>query len=150
MVQHSRILECLYILGISAQVMTLLEDSLWLWHVMISHLNKLSWKDIFLQWNCGPEFLNNNEKDHPLNVHGQFEKLYSRSEKLPDSLIQMVRMFGDFIGTGYCIEKCVTLNIKRGKRVESKGIQLPDEGMRSLILAFYTPTKCIIVKWNED
>lgn len=57
----------------------------------------------------GHEFLNNNQKIIPFIYMGDL-KNYSRSEKLPDSLIQMVRMFG----IEYCIDKCVTLNIKRG------------------------------------
>ena len=49
-------------------------------------------------------------------------KLYSKSEKALDSLIQTVRIFSEDIGMQFGIDKCAMLVVKRGKTVESDGI----------------------------
>ena len=53
-------------------------------------------------------------------------KLYSRSEKGLDSLVQTVRVFSEDIGMKFGIEKCATLVMEKGKIVKSVGIGLPD------------------------
>ena len=53
-------------------------------------------------------------------------KLYSRSEKGFDSLVQTVRVFSEDIGMKFGIEKCAMLVMERGKIVKSVGIGLPD------------------------
>ena len=53
-------------------------------------------------------------------------KLYSRSEKGLDSLVQTVRVFSEDIGMEFGIEKCAMLVIEKGKIVKSVGIELPD------------------------
>ena len=53
-------------------------------------------------------------------------KLYSRSEKGLDSLVQTVRVFSEDIGMEFGIEKCAMLVMERGKIVKSVGIELPD------------------------
>ena len=53
-------------------------------------------------------------------------KLYSRSEKGLDSLLQTVHVFSEDIGMEFSIEKCATLVIEKGKIVKSVGIELPD------------------------
>ena len=53
-------------------------------------------------------------------------KLYSRSEKGLDSLVQTVRVFSEDIGMELCIEKCAMLVMEKGKIVKSVGIELPD------------------------
>ena len=53
-------------------------------------------------------------------------KLYSRSEKGLDSLIQTVRVFSEDIGMEFVIEKCIMLVMEKGKIVKSVGIELPD------------------------
>jgi len=52
-------------------------------------------------------------------------KLYAASEKCLDSLVQSVRIFSTDISMEFGIEKCVTLDIHRGKRSTSDGIVLP-------------------------
>ena len=54
-------------------------------------------------------------------------KLYSKSEKVLDSLIQTVRMFSEDIGMQFGIDKCAMLVMKKGKIVKSDGIQLPND-----------------------
>ena len=54
-------------------------------------------------------------------------KLYSKSEKALDSLIQTVRMFSEDIGMQFGIDKCAMLVMKKGKIVKSDGIQLPND-----------------------
>ena len=53
-------------------------------------------------------------------------KLYSRSEKRLDSLVQTVRVFSEDIGMEFGIEKCAMLVMEKGKIVKSVGIELPD------------------------
>ena len=53
-------------------------------------------------------------------------KLYSRSEKGFDSLVQTVRVFSEDIGMEFGIEKCATLVMQKGKIVKSFGIELPE------------------------
>ena len=54
-------------------------------------------------------------------------KLYSKSEKALDSLIQTVRIFSTDIGMQFGIDKCAMLVMKKGKIVKSDGIQLPND-----------------------
>ena len=53
-------------------------------------------------------------------------KLYSRSEKGWDSLVQTVRVFSKDIGLEFGVEKCAILVEEKGKVVKSVGIELPD------------------------
>ena len=53
-------------------------------------------------------------------------KLYSRSEKGLDSLVQTVRVFSKDMGMEFGIEKCAMLVMEKGKIVKSVGIELPD------------------------
>ena len=54
-------------------------------------------------------------------------KLYSKSEKALDSLIQTVRIFSTDIGMHFGIDKCAMLVMKKGKIVKLDGIQLPND-----------------------
>ena len=53
-------------------------------------------------------------------------KLYSRSEKGLDSLVQTVRVFSEDVGMEFAIEKCAVLVMEKEKIVKSFGIELPD------------------------
>ena len=53
-------------------------------------------------------------------------KLYSRSEKGLDSLVQTVRAFSEDIGMEFGIEKYAMSVMEEGKIVKSVGIELPD------------------------
>ena len=53
-------------------------------------------------------------------------KLYSRTEKGLDSLVQTVCVFSENIGMEFGVEKCAMLVMKKGKIVKSVGIELPD------------------------
>ena len=60
-------------------------------------------------------------------------KLYGKSEKQIDTLINTVTVFSYDIRMQFGISKCAILIMKRGKIVKSDGISLPDnEIMRSL------------------
>ena len=54
-------------------------------------------------------------------------KLYSKSEKALDSLIQTVTIFSKDIGMQFGIDKCAMLVMKKGRIVKSDGIQLPND-----------------------
>ena len=53
-------------------------------------------------------------------------KLYSRSEKGLDSLVQTFRVFNEDVGMEFGIEKCAMLVIEKRKIVKPVGIELPD------------------------
>ena len=53
-------------------------------------------------------------------------KLYRRSEKGLDSLVQTVRVLTEDIGMEFGIEKCTMLLMEKGKIVKSVGIELTD------------------------
>ena len=53
-------------------------------------------------------------------------KLYSRSEKGLDSLVQTVRVFIEDIGMEFGMEKCCMLVMEKGKIVKSVAKELPD------------------------
>ena len=53
-------------------------------------------------------------------------KLYNRSEKGLDSLVQRFRVFSEDIGSEFGVEKCATLVMEKGKIVKSVDIELPD------------------------
>ena len=52
-------------------------------------------------------------------------KLYRRSEKGLDSLVQTLRVFSEDRGMKFGIEKCAMLVTEKGKIVKSVGIELP-------------------------
>ena len=63
------------------------------------------------------EFSESEEKiNHVLFM--DYLKLYSRSEKGLDSLVQTVRIFSEDIGMEFGIEKCAMLVMEKGKSQE--------------------------------
>ena len=65
-------------------------------------------------------------------------KLYAKSEKELNSLIQTVRIFFDDVGMVFGLEKCAVVVLKRGKMVRTEGIELPDgKRMREVSLDGY-------------
>ena len=64
-------------------------------------------------------------------------KLYAKSERELDSLIQTVRIFSD-AGMIFGLDKCAVLVLKRRKMVRTEGIELPDgKRMREVKLDGY-------------
>ena len=53
-------------------------------------------------------------------------KLYNRSEKGLDSLVQRFRVFSEDIGSEFGVKKCAMLVMKKEKIVRSVDIELPD------------------------
>ena len=65
-------------------------------------------------------------------------KLYAKSERELDSLIQTVRIFSDDVGMVFGLDKCAMLVLKRRKMIRTEGIELPDrKRMREVNLAEY-------------
>lgn len=52
-------------------------------------------------------------------------KLYGKSLKELDSLVETTRIYSKNIGMEFGIYKCAMLEMKRGKAVDSNGIDLP-------------------------
>ena len=54
-------------------------------------------------------------------------KLFAKNEKeIDSSVVQTVRIFSDDIGMKFGLEKCDAMTMKKGKRVHSDRIALPD------------------------
>ena len=71
------------------------------------------------------EFSENQEKFNHLLFMDHL-KLYCRSEKVLDSLVQTVRVFSEDIGMEFGIEECAMLVMEKGKIVKSVGMELPN------------------------
>ena len=84
-------------------------------------------------------------------------KLYAKNEKSPDSLIQTVRIFSKDIGMEFGIGKYAMLSLKRGNKVASDGIKLPDTTLyksvkdekATNIWEFFKQTLCSVVVLRE-
>ena len=74
---------------------------------------------------CLSPTITNNNNYCDLNNNNDL-KLYSRSEKGLDSLVQTVPVFSKDIGMAFGIEKCAMLAMEKGKIVKSVGIELSD------------------------
>ena len=148
MVPHSWIIECLDLFGVAENIKNLLMNSMEKWTVILcsgnSELGEVEIKrGIFQRDSLSPlvfvlafialslilrkakaayEFSESKEKiNHILFMDNL--KLYSRSEKGLDSLVQTVRDFKEDIGMELGIEKCAMLIIEKGKIVKSVGIK---------------------------
>lgn len=53
-------------------------------------------------------------------------KLYARGRKQLEGLLELVRKFSEDIGMSFGLEKCATVNVKRGKMSEEENIVLSD------------------------
>ena len=56
-------------------------------------------------------------------------KLYGKTKSDIESLISTVRIFSDNIGMRFGLQKCASIVLKRGKRVEDEGIHLVEDKM---------------------
>ena len=56
-------------------------------------------------------------------------KLYGKTKEELESLVETVRIFTDDVRMRFGLQKCATLTMKRGKKVEDVGIILPDNEM---------------------
>ena len=147
---HSWIIECLDLFGV-AEIKSLLVNSMEKWKVMLcsgsSELGEVEIKHgIFQGDSLSPlvfvlaliplslilrkakaayDFSESKEKINHLLLMDDL-KLYSRSEKGLDSLVQTVHVFSEDIRMEFGIEKCATLVIEKGKIVKSVGIELLD------------------------
>ena len=151
MVPHSWIIECLDLFGVAENINSLLVNSMEKWKVMLcsgnSELGEVEIKQgIFQGDSLSPlvfvlalsplslilrkaktayEFSESKEKINHLLLVDDL-KLYSRSEKGLDTLVQTVRVFNKDIGMEFGIEISAMLVVEKGKIVKSVGIELPD------------------------
>ena len=145
MIPHLWIIECLDLFGVAENIKSLLVNSMEKWKVMLcsrnSELGEVYIKRCILQGdslsplvfvltliplslilrNAAYEFSESKEKINHLLFMDDL-KLYSRSEKGLDSLVQTVCVFSKDIGINFGIEKCAMLVMEKGKIVKSVGI----------------------------
>ena len=158
LIPHSWILECLICFGISEEICNLLEKSMKSWCVELTCgenvLGQVNIRrGIFQGDSLSPllfiislipltVILNKTKHGYQFSTNGQRInhllymddlKLYSRTEKELNSLVETVRIFSKDINMEFGIQKCALLVLKRGKSVKTEGIQLQDSSfIRSL------------------
>ena len=54
-------------------------------------------------------------------------KLFAKNEKELETLIHVVRIYSQYIGIEFCIEKCAMIVMKSGKRHMTDGMELPNQ-----------------------
>ena len=144
-------IECLDLFGVAENVKSLLVSSMEKWKVMLcsgnSELGKVEIKRGIFQGDslcplvfvlaliplslilrkekAAYEFSESKEKINHLLFMDDL-KLYNRSEKGLDSLVQTVRVFSEDIRMEFGIEKRAMLVTEKRKIVKSVGIELPD------------------------
>ena len=143
MVPHSCIIECLDLFKVAENIKSLLVNSMEKWKVMLcsgnSELGEVKIKRGIFQWDSlfpivfvlaliplrlilrktktAYEFSESKVKiNHLLFIDDL--RLYSRSEKGLDSLVQTHRVFSENIGMKFGIEKCAMLLMEKGKIVK--------------------------------
>ena len=152
MVTHSWIIEYLNLFEVAENIKSLLVNSMEKWKLMLcsgnSELVEVEIKQgIFQGDSLSPlvfvlsmiplslilkkekaacKFSESKEKINHLLFMDDL-KLYSRSEKRLDSLVQTVCIFREDIGMEFGIEKCAILVTEKGKIVKSVGIELSDD-----------------------
>lgn len=151
MVPHSWVIETLKLGGVAENVRRLVENSMQSWATNLTsageHLGKVNIRrGIFQGDSLSPllfiiamiplsKILRKNAAGYKLdNQHEKINhllfmddlKLYGKNEKEINSLIQTVRIFSEDIKMEFGIDKCATVNLKRGKMYASEGIELPD------------------------
>ena len=151
LVPHSWLNECLSMFGVAENVKDLLINSMKEWSTMLTSCGeeigevKFS-RGIFQGDSLSPlmfviamipltlvlrkmkasyKFSSNGEQINHLMFMDDI-KLYAKNESGLDALVQSVRVISNDIGMEFGVEKCAMLVIKRGKVVESNGIDLPN------------------------
>ena len=87
---------------------------------MMSH-NHILWK-----CTAGYKLSKSQEKINHLMYMDDI-KLFAKSEKELETLTQTVRIYSQDIGMGFCIEKCIMLIMKSGKRYITEGVELSNQ-----------------------
>ena len=151
MIPHLCIIECFDLFRVAENITSFLVNSMEKWKVMLcsenSELAEVEIKrGIFQGDSLSPlvfvlgliplslilrktkvayEFSESKEKINHLSFMDDL-KLYCRSQKGLDSLVQTNRVFSEDIAIEFGIEKCAMLVMEKGKIVKRVGIELPD------------------------
>ena len=154
MIPHSWLMECLEALKVNQNVRNLLSETMKSWRVemmckdeilgevrikrgifqgdalspLLFVISMIPLTSILRKAAPGYEFASSKVKINHL-LYMDDLKLYGKTQKDLESLIQTVRIYSSDIGMEFGLEKCASLIMKRGKIVESDGITLPDDKM---------------------
>ena len=142
MVPHSWIIERLDLFGVAKNIRSLLVNSMEKWKLMLysgnSELGEVEIKPgIFQGDSLSPLvfvltliplslILRETKAAYQFSDMKDDLKLYSRSEKGLDSLVQRVCVFSEDIGMEFGIEECAMLVMEKRKIVKPVGTELPD------------------------
>ena len=143
-VPHCRVVECFDLLEVAENIKSLLVNGMEKWKIILCSGNSefeikqdifqadslsalvfvlalIPLSLILRKVKAAYEFSESKEKiNHTLFIYDL--KLYSRSEKGLDSLVQTICVFSEDVGMEYDVEKCAMLVIEKGKIVKSVGI----------------------------
>ena len=150
MVPHSWLLDAMRMIGVADNIVKQLEKSMPSWKTQLTASGELLGeidinRGIFQGDSLSPLLfvivliplsiiLNDTDLGYKIENHGKINhllfmddlKLYARSERELDSLVQTVRIFSDDIGMEFGMDKCAVLVMKRGRVVRTEGIELPN------------------------
>jgi hypothetical protein len=147
---HSWILETLKLTGVAKNAMQLIERSMESWNTRLQYRgNDLAEVDIkrgifqgdslspllfiisliplsmlLREVHQGYKFRNGGKVNHLLFMDNL--KLYGKSKLELEGLVNTVRIFTDDIRMKFGLQKCATVILKRGKKMEDNGIRMPD------------------------
>ena len=151
MVPHSWVLETLNMVGIAENIRSLVENNMKLWRTQLTaggatlgtvHIRRgifqgdslspllfiiamMPLTKILRRHTAGYSLGKNEAKLNHLLFMDDL-KLYGKTDKEIESLVQTVRVFSEDISMEFGIEKCASISIKRGKVHHHEGIRLPD------------------------
>ena len=151
LVPHSWILACLENLGVNEEIRRIVKESMKSWKVeltcgrnvlgevkiergifqgdslspLLFVIILISLTHILRKGSPGYGFANSKEKINHLLLMDDL-KLYSKTEKQLDSLIQTVRISSNDIKMEFGIDKCAILVLKRGKVVKSERTKITE------------------------
>lgn len=150
MVPHSWIIETLKIAGVAENTVQIVENSMKMWNTSLEcngeQLGKVNIKRGIFQGDSLSPLLfvialvplscvlrsirkGYKMKEGRLINHLLFMddlKIYARSKKEMESLVQSVRLFSDDIRMRFGLAKCATITMKRGKKTEDSGLDMND------------------------
>ena len=154
MVPHSWILEAVSMFGLADNICNLLSQSMKYWKTMLTAgdqtLGTVDIKrGIFQGDSLSPllfiiimtplsMILKEENKGYKLGNSGNLVnhllfmddlKLYGKSQDEIDALLGLVQEYSNDIGMQFGMDKCAVLGIKKGKRVECSGVELPSGDM---------------------
>ena len=150
MLPHSWIIQTMELTGMAANVISLMKRSMQTWNTRLEYLGEeiavvdirrgifqgdslspllfitalIPLSVLLREARQGYKFRQGRKVNHLLYMDDL--KLYGKSKAELEALVNTVRIFTDDIKMKFGLQKCATLVMKRGKKEEDAGIEMPD------------------------